>query len=150
MTESQKAPLSGVTNHLLDKIGTPAVVFGLFMVLNWINLDLGTVVKISFAWLLLILSAVYYFMLGNHKLAGAATAVLVVLLLVAAWIAGPYPTASKIVLFLIIFGGGIGALIMAHGLEKSKQTLLKHPLQVAKAPLTLVTELMVALGIQKA
>lgn len=139
------------TTQLLDKIGTPAVIFGLFMILNWINLDLAGSIKISFAWLLLILSAVYYFMFGgNTKLAGATTAVLVVLLLFAAWIAGPTPSGAGIFLFLIIFGGGIGALIAAHGMEKSKQTLLKRPLQVVTAPLFLVNDLLIALGIEKA
>lgn len=149
MTSSNKALSNNATSQLLDKVGALAIIFGLFMLLNWINLDLGAAFKISFAWILLLLSAAYYFILGNYKLAGATTAVLVILLLFAAWIASPSPTATKAGLFLIIFAGGIGALVMKHGLEKSKQTLLKTPMSVLKAPLFLVNELLIVLGIEK-
>ena len=46
------------TNRLMHYIGVPATIFGLFIVLNWVNLDFGTVWKISFSWLLLALAAV--------------------------------------------------------------------------------------------
>lgn len=93
-------------NKLMHYIGIPAIIFGLFILLNWVNLDFGTVWKISFSWLMLLAGVIYYFWLGQYKLAAITTVVMVILLLIATWVAGPYPSGFGIVLFLAFFFGG--------------------------------------------
>lgn len=137
------------TNKLLHQIGIPAIIFGAFMLLNWVNLDFGTVWKISFAWLVLILGAVYYFMLGIYKLASATTVIMIIVLFFAAWVAGPYPTVFSGVLFLILFFGGWGLLFAGHGIEKNKPAFMKSIEQILVAPLFLVLSLMQVCGLEK-
>ena len=135
------------TNRLMHYIGVPATIFGLFIVLNWVNLDFGTVWKISFSWLLLALAAVYYFILGQYKLATITTIVLVIILLIASWIAGPYPSGYGVVLFVIFFFGGLGVLFVGSGMEKTKEGMIRNLWQLMVAPLMLIDELMTLFGL---
>ena len=134
-------------NKLMHYIGIPAIIFGIFIVLNWVNLDFGTVWKISFSWLILILAAVYYFMLGQYKIATITTIVLIILLLIASWAAGPYPTSFGIILFVIFFFGGWIFLFVGSGMEKTKAAVIKSLWQIMIAPLFLVDELMSLCGL---
>lgn len=134
-------------NRFMHYIGIPAIIFGLFILLNWVNLDFGTVWKISFSWLLLIAGAIYYFMLGQYKLAAITTVAMIILLLIATWVAGPYPSGYGIVLFLIFFFGGWIFLFVGQGMEKSKTAFVRNVWQIAIAPLLLVDELMGTFGL---
>lgn len=134
-------------NKLMHYIGIPAIIFGLFIVLNWVNLDFGTVWKVSFSWLILIAAAIYYFWLGSYKLAAVTTIVMIVLLLIAAWAAGPYPTGFGIMLFLIFFFGGWIFLFVGQGMEKSKARMMRNLWQILIAPLFLIDELMLVCGL---
>ncbi len=134
-------------NRLMHYIGIPAIIFGLFIYLSWVNLDFGTVWKISFSWILLILVAIYYFWLGQYKLATVTTIVLIILLLIAVWVAGPYPTGFGSVLFLIFFFGGWIFLFVGQGMEKSKRALIRSLWQIMIAPLFLIDELMAVCGL---
>jgi len=135
------------TNKLLQLISMPAIIFGTFMLLNWINLDFGTVWKISFAWLALIFAAVYYFMLSIYKLATVTTIILIIALMFASWIAGPYPSTFSGVLFLILFIGGW--LILLAGKGFNKLGFVKSLGQVLIAPLFLVQALLQVCGLEK-
>lgn len=137
-------------NKLFHYIGVPAVIFGTFMLLNWINIDFGTVWKVSFAWLALIFTCVYYLMLGNYKLAAITTIILLVFLGVAAWVARPYPSVFSGVLFLILFVGGWALLLMGHGMfEKNRPALMNSLCQIFVAPLFLTAEILNMTGIGK-
>lgn len=134
-------------NKLMHYIGIPAIIFGLFILLNWVNLDFGTVWKISFSWLVLLAAAIYYFWLGQYKLAGITTIVMIILLLIATWVAGPYPSGLGIVLFLIFFFGGWIFLFVGQGMEKSKPAFIRSIWQILIAPLFLIDELMGVCGL---
>lgn len=136
------------TNKIAHFIGIPAIIFGGFMLLNWISIDFGSVWKISFAWLVLIAGAAYYFILGNYKLAAATTVLAAILLLIAALIAGPYPSAFSGILCLALFVGGWALLLMGHGIfEKNKPAFIKSLSQMAIAPLFLTAELLSLCGL---
>lgn len=134
-------------NKLMHYIGIPAIIFGIFIVLNWVNLDFGTMWKISFSWLILIVAVVYYFMLAQYKIATITTIVLVIILLIASWVAGPYPTTHGVILFVIFFFGGWIFLFVGSGMEKTKAAVIKSLWQIMIAPLFLVDELLGVCGL---
>lgn len=133
-------------NQLLHKIGIPIILFSVFMVLSWVNLDFGTVWKISFGWLVLFATAIYYFRLGIVKLAAATSVMLLVLLVIALLVAGPTPTQTTSILAAALFVAGWILLLVGHLFEKSKPAFMQSLGQVLVAPLFLVNELVALTG----
>lgn len=135
-------------NQLLHKVGIPLILFSVFMILSWVNLDFGTVWKISFSWIVLITTAIYYFRLGIFKLAAATSILLLILLIIALLVAGPTPTQTTSILAAALFVTGWGLLFVGHLLEKSKPAFIQSLGQVLVAPLFLVNELVALTGYQ--
>lgn len=129
---------SGKTLRL---IGVATVLIGILMLTNWVSIDFSTKLQISFAWILVILSCAYYFML-DIKLAAVATVFLVILTLIIALIAGPVPSFSKFILALIFIAGGGAALYFAGALEKIKATIKGNPLSAVMIPLFFIYDLL--------
>lgn len=133
-------------NQWLHKIGIPMILFSVFMCLSWVNLDFGTVWKVSFAWLVWLAASIYYCRLGVLKLAAATSVLLVILLVIALLVAGPYPTHISGSVFLILFISGWAMLLVGHLIEKSKPAFTESLLQALIAPLFLVNELVSLTG----
>ena len=51
-------------NLLTHYIGIPMIIFSLLMLFNWISIDIATRWQISFSWIFLIATLVYYFFLN--------------------------------------------------------------------------------------
>ncbi len=137
-------------NKLMQYTGIPCVILGLFILLSWMSIGLGEHMRVNFAWLLLIFTVTYYYLLGVYKL-GAITAVLMLLLLfIAQMLAGSFPPSFlSSILFLILLGGGLGLLLFGHIIEKSKIALMETFLQIMVTPLFLVSDLLEACGLSK-
>ncbi len=137
-------------NKLMHYVGIPCIILGLFMLLNWISISLGdNNVRVPFSWLLLIFRIIYYYLLGAYKLRSITAICMIILLVIAHVLAGPSPSFFSSIVFLILFGGGLGLLLVGHKIEKSKAALMETFLQVMIAPLFLVSELLEACGLSK-
>ena len=135
-------------NRLTHYVGIPLIIFSLLMLLNWISIDIATKWQISFAWIFLIATAVYYFLL-NIRLAIVATVLLIVMLFIAAWFAKPTPTIFSGSLFLILFIGGWVLQFVGHFFEKQKPAFFFSAKQLLIGPLFVLLEALTALGVVK-
>lgn len=144
-----KAQHTNSTNKLMHLFGVPIVIFSIFMLLHWVNLDFGTMWKVSFTWLLVIVGAGYYFSLGVHKLAATTTVVMIFVLLIAGWVAGPFPTKSSGIIFIVLFVIGWALILTGHKIEKSKPAIMNSLWNLFIAPLFLVNELLEYCGLDQ-
>ena len=135
-------------NLLTHYIGVPAIIFALLMLLNWISIDIAAQFQISFSWIAIIATLVYYFLL-NGRLAAAATVALVVITVIATLLARPMPTIFSAVLFLILFVGGWALQFIGHYFEKRKPAFLISIKQLLVGPLFVLVEALKTLGIAK-
>jgi uncharacterized membrane protein YGL010W len=134
-------------NLMAHRIGLPAVLMGLLILLNWISISLGGALHITFSWLLIAgLLAIYYPM--NIKLGAAMTVLLGIMNLIALWIGYPRPSAFGFLVFLILMGGGLAAMWFGHGFEKGKKITVNIR-QLIAAPVFLLLELSHVLKIEQ-
>ncbi|MBI1943582.1 MAG: DUF962 domain-containing protein [Betaproteobacteria bacterium] len=130
-------------NKLTHFIGVPAIIFGLFIALGWLRVDLGGV-TLSAALLLAAVVMVWYFML-DVPLALAMLAINGLLLYFADQIA-VQPITVGAVWFLVFFGGGWVLQLIGHVFEGRKPALVDNFFQVFVAPIFLAAEVFFALG----
>jgi len=135
-------------NLLLHYIGIPTIIFSLLMLLNWISIDIATHWQISFSWILLLATLVYYFLL-NLRLAIVATIVMIPFTFIAILIARPSPTLFSGTLFFILFIGGWALQFVGHYFEKQKPAFMINASQLLIGPLFVLMEALEALGLAK-
>ncbi len=136
------------TNKLTHYIGIPAILIGALFFLNWISIPFALSLHLTFAWIAIILLAIYYFAL-DMKLAIAATIVLVIINVIVAAITFNISSLASIILFLIFFVGGWVLQFIGHSMEKSKPAFMKNLLSFPIAPLFVFIELLRALKMDK-
>ncbi len=136
------------TNRLAHYIGIPAIVLGTLLLLSWISVSIAAKWHISFAWIAVIALLIYYYFL-DIKMAAVMTVVMVIVTLLCTWIAYPAPTKFGLTLFLILFIGGWLLQFIGHTLEKVKPSFFNTVGSILIAPLFVVAELIVALGLGK-
>lgn len=135
-------------NRITHYFGIPMIVFSILMILNWISIDIATQYQISFAWLLLIATAIYYFTL-HIRLAICATLALIIMTFIASWIARPTPTATTVTLFFILFISGWILQFLGHFFEKQKPAFFLSKTQLLIGPLFVLVEALKGIGISK-
>lgn len=135
-------------NLMTHYVGIPAIIFSLLMVFNWISIDIATQFQVTFSWILLAATLVYYFLL-NVRLALCATIIMVILTFIAAWIARPTPTITSAVIFLILFVGGWALQFIGHYFEGRKPAFLISLSQLLIGPLFVLVEALQAMGVAK-
>lgn len=135
-------------NLMTHYIGIPAVIFSLLMLLNWISIDIATRYQITFAWIAVIVTLIYYFYL-QIRLALCATIIMIILTFVASWIARPTPTLTSAVIFLILFIGGWLLQFIGHYFEGRKPAFLISLSQLLIGPLFVLVEALQAMGVAK-
>ena len=136
------------TNQFTHYIGIPAIILGTLILLSWISVTIAGRWSISFAWIAIILTLVYYFRL-DIKLASLMTIILVILTLICSWIAFPYPTTGTFVVFIILFVGGWILQFIGHTFEKNKPAFFTGLSQALIAPLYLLIEILKILKLGK-
>ena len=135
-------------NRLTHYVGIPLIIFSIFMLLNWISIDIATRWQISFAWILLIGVLVYYFFL-NGRLAVLVTILMIPIMLIAAWVARPAPTQLSATLFFVFFLGGWLLQFLGHYFEKQKPAFLLSVSQLLIGPLFVILEALRTLKLEK-
>lgn len=129
-------------------IGIPMIIFSLLMLFNWISIDIATKWQISFSWIFLITTLIYYFFL-NVRLAIVASVIFIIIALIAMWIARPVPSTFSFILFLILFMTGWVLQFIGHYFEKQKPAFLISTKQLLIGPLFVLREALTTLGVAK-
>jgi uncharacterized membrane protein YGL010W len=124
-------------------IGVPAIIFGLFIALGWLRVEVGGV-ALSAAMLLAAIVLVWYFML-DVPLALAMLVVNAVLIYLADLVA-VQPIAIGAIWFVVFFGGGWVIQLIGHVFEGRKPALVDNFFQIFVAPIFLAAEVFFALG----
>ena len=130
-------------NKISHFIGVPAIIFGLFIALGWLRLDLGGF-TLTAAMLLAAVVMIWYFVL-DVPLAIAMLVVNGALLYLAEQVA-VQPIKAGALWFLAFFGGGWIIQLIGHVFEGRKPALVDNFMQVFVAPIFPAAEAFVALG----
>ena len=130
-------------NKLSHFIGVPAIIFGLFIALGWLRVEIGGV-TLTAAMLLAAVVMVWYFVL-DVPLALAMLVVNGVLIYLADLVA-VQPIKVGAIWFLVFFGGGWVIQLVGHVYEGRKPALVDNFFQVFVAPIFLAAEAFFALG----
>ena len=134
------------SDQITHYISIPAIIIGTLILLSWITVSIATRWHITFSWIAIILTLIYYYRL-HVKLAVAMTIILVILTLIATWIGYPKPTTFSLIVFIILFFGGWILLFIGHSLEKNRQPFFSHLSQIMIAPLVIVIDALKALNL---
>ncbi len=126
-------------NQMTHYFSIPAILLGSLILLSWITVSIATRWHITFAWIAIILTLIYYYRL-QVKLALVMTVILVILTLIATWIGYPKPNTFNLIVFIILFFGGWITLFIGHSLEKSRPAFFSQLSQVLIAPLYLLIQ----------
>ncbi len=135
-------------NVAVHLVGIPTIMFGVFVVFSWLEIDiLG--VTVNGAHIATLILFVFYLTLDVvFSLAFLAYAVPV------AWFAtriGAEPLAVSGTVAAATFFGGYAAQFVGHAVEKSAPVILKHPVQAnLAAPFFTVVEIFSIVGLRDA
>lgn len=135
-------------NLITHYIGIPIIIFSLMIVFHWVSIDIATKMQITFSWIFLSCTLIYYFLL-NFRLALCAALVMIPLNVIAAWIAKLTPTHFSATLFLILFITGWILQFIGHFFEKQKPAFFLSATQLLIGPLFVLIEALKAMGIAK-
>jgi uncharacterized membrane protein YGL010W len=134
-------------NKATHFVGVPMIIFGLFIALGWLRLDVGGV-TLTGAMLLAAVVLVWYFLL-DVPLAAAMLALNAGLLYLADLVS-VQPFGTGFAWFLVFFGGGWVIQLVGHVFEGRKPALADNFFQIFVAPIFLVAEAFFALGYKPA
>ena len=130
-------------NKLSHFIGVPAIIFGLFIALGWLRVEIAGF-TLTAALVLAAVVMIWYFML-DVPLALAMLIVNGALLWLADMIA-VQPIKVGAIWFLVFFGGGWAIQLIGHVYEGRKPALVDNFFQIFVAPIFLAAEVLFALG----
>lgn len=130
-------------NKISHFIGVPAIIFGLFIALGWLRVEIAGF-TLTAALVLAAVVMVWYFML-DVPLALAMLAVNGILLYLAGQVA-VLPLKESALWFLVFFGGGWVIQLIGHVYEGRKPALVDNFFQVFVAPIFLAAEAFFAFG----
>jgi uncharacterized membrane protein YGL010W len=128
-------------------VGVPMIIFGLFIALGWVRVDVGGA-TLTAAMLLAAVVLLWYFLL-DVPLALAMLAVNALLLYLADQVA-TQPMATGVPWFVVFFGGGWVIQLVGHVWEGRKPALVDNFFQIFVAPIFLAAEVFFALGYKPA
>lgn len=135
-------------NCYLHYVGVPAIIFSLILFFNWISIDIASLWRIPFSWILVAGTLLYYLIL-NIRLGLIATIFFVVFTYVADAIAKNTPTETTAILFLVLFFGGWILQFVGHFFEKQRPAFFTGFMQLFIGPLFVIVELLKQLKIDK-
>lgn len=129
-------------------IGIPLVAFSLLILFSWIQIVVPNVFHLNVSWIFVVLVLAYYYSL-DIPLAIVATIIFVPLTFIANWLGLNGPDMLSGILFLVFFIGGWILQLVGHVFEGKRPALVDNFWQVFIAPLFLIHELFVSLGLHK-
>ncbi len=128
--------------------GIPIVLFSVFVFLSWFHLLIPNYVNISFMWLAVIASSIYYLLLD--WMIGAAMVVFMIILgILVHLITGSEPSAHAFKIFLITFIFGWILQFIGHFLEGKKPALFDNLFQSIVGPIFIMAEVFFMCGLRK-
>ena len=133
-------------NRATHFIGVPAIAFAILVPLGWGRFAVGGV-DISLAMLFVAATLAFYLHL-DRALALASAAVFLPVLALAEWVAG-LGAATGWTIFALFFVGGWLLQLVGHGFEGRRPALLDNLLQIFIAPIFLIAEVFIALGLKR-
>jgi uncharacterized membrane protein YGL010W len=134
-------------NKATHFVGVPMIIFGLFIALGWLRVEVGGV-TLTAAMLLAAVVLVWYFLL-DVPLASAMLVVNAALLYLADLIS-VQPVGTGLAWSLVFFGGGWVIQLVGHVFEGRKPALVDNFFQIFVAPIFLAAEVFFALGYRPA
>ena len=139
---------TNVIIRMTHYIGVPCIIIAIMMLFNWVSLDIASLWKISFTWLVLLLVIIYYLIL-NIRLGLLAAATLILLTFLATLFSGPTPTKTTFTIFCILFAGGWVCQFIGHLFEKKQPAFFKSLSQLLIGPLFFLVALLRAFKLKK-
>jgi uncharacterized membrane protein YGL010W len=130
-------------NRATHFIGVPAIVFALFIPMQWVGLGAGVTLAHAFA------GAVLLYYVSLDLALALATAAVVVALLLAAALAAASGAAAGWTWFAVFFVGGWIFQLVGHVFEGRRPALADNVLQIFVAPIFLVAEVVFMLGFKR-
>ena len=126
--------------RLCCRLGVLAILFSIFILLSWVNLNFAHTWSINFTWLCYIVLIVYYYFI-DVKLGIVSTVVMFIFTLIATLIGGHQPSWVSIILFLIFFVGGVASVLIGYYvLEKRQGSLINNFQESLITPLFVIVE----------
>ncbi|MSO64463.1 MAG: DUF962 domain-containing protein [Alphaproteobacteria bacterium] len=133
-------------NRATHYLGVPAIAFAILIPMGWLWVPVGAL-PLSFAFVFIVVVLAYYIALDVAV--GRVTAALFLpLFVLAQWVA-LLPWQSGLAIFAIAFVGGWIVQLIGHIFEGRRPALADNLFQILIAPLFLVVEAMVALGLKR-
>jgi uncharacterized membrane protein YGL010W len=135
-------------NIAVHLVGIPIIMFGAFIVLSWVNIDIDGF-GFDLAQLALVGMFLFYLTLDRiFALVFLLAAIPIALL--ASWVGDRSLAVSGTVAAVTFFGGYLAQFI-GHAVEKSRPVILKHPVQAnLAAPFFTIVEIFKLLGLREA
>lgn len=130
-------------NKATHFVGVPMIIFGLFVALGWVRVEVGGA-TLTAAMLLAAVVLAWYFVL-DVPLALAMLALNALLLFLADKVS-TQPMATGVAWFVVLFGGGWVIQLVGHAWEGRKPALVDNFFQIFVAPIFLAAEVFFALG----
>ena len=127
-------------NQLTHMIGVPAIMLGIMIFFTWIRLDLFGRYVISFSWLIIAATVVYYFTI-NKRAAGIMAIAFIIPNTIIELCISPAPSTTSIILFFALFVGGWVLQFLGHGFEKSRPAFMDNLLQLLIGPIFIIDEI---------
>lgn len=136
---------TNVINQYIHFVGIPCVTFGILIFFSWIHISVPNLFSLNLAWILVIVSLIYYYLL-DVKLAFGLMIIIIPLTLLANWVAYPSITKSGLITFAVFFIGGWILQLAGHLFEGRRPALVDNVWQVFSAPLFVGLEIAWKLG----
>lgn len=119
--------------------GVPLIIFGLFTILNWLELTVHGVGSWPVTWLAIVFLVIYY-CLFDWQLALIAGAWMLALALISFFWVGVIPSIKGFYVFLTCFFVGWVFQLIGHIFERRKPALIDNFWQIFSAPIFITLE----------
>ena len=148
LLESYQSYHTKKMSKLIHSIGIPFIAFSLLILFSWIQIVVPNFFHLNASWILLVSVLGYYYTL-DIALSAVATIIFVPLTFIANWLGLNGPDMLSGILFLVFFVGGWILQLVGHIIEGKRPALIENFWQIFVAPLFLINELFLTLGLRK-
>lgn len=130
-------------------IGVPIIIFGLAVLLNWLELTIHGVGTASATWFFVLFMTIFYCFF-DWQIALITGVWMLVLALISFFWVGILPSLKGFYIFIICFVGGWILLGIGHLFEKKKPAILQNVWQMFNAPIFVTLEIAFWFGFKQA
>ena len=129
-------------------IGVPLVIFSLLICLAWFKFSLPPLFSTNFAWIVVVIVSLLYLYV-DWRFGLCLAVILLSMAWVASLLAQPNFTMANFILVVSLFITGWVIQLAGHFFEGKKPAFLDNSIQLFIAPLFLVAEAAVMMGLRK-